>query len=332
MLSFHWPICVLLLLLPWLINRLVEKKLPDNNWPTLYFPRIEKLQLAINTVSKAVQIPKVIHVLWHIFWLLLVLTAMRPELVKQPELTSQYGYDVMLTVDLSKSMGALDFAKSGSRITRLQAVKDVVAKFVEQRQGDRLGLIVFAAAAYPYVPLTYDLASVSQQLQQLTLGMAGDYTAIGDAIGLAIKSLQHRKGERILILLTDGADNASKIPPLQAAKLAAKHNIKIYTIGMGTNGMVPIRDDDGNLVMFNGVLDEALLIDIAKVTGGIYSRATNKTKLEAIYQQINKLEQHESASKVVMIRSSLHYFPLGAALIILLGLLILYRRYSYAIQ
>jgi Ca-activated chloride channel family protein len=257
---------------------------------------------------------------------------MRPELVQQPELASQYGYDVMLAVDLSKSMAALDFAKNGSRITRLHAVKMVVDKFIQQRQGDRVGLIVFGEAAYQYVPLTFDLAAVSQQLQQLTVGMAGDSTAIGDAIGLAIKNLQQRQGERLLIFLTDGADNTSKIPPLQAAKLASQHKIKIYTIGVGSNGLVPIRDDDGNLAMLEGTLDEKLLKNIADLTGGIYARATSKLDLEAIYQQINKLEQHEGLSKIVMIRSTLHYYPLGLALLILLSLLISYRRSLYVLS
>ncbi len=331
MLSFHWPMCALLLPLPWLIKAMFKTKPVNINHQIVYFPRIEKLQLAINAVSNELKIPKVIHTLWHIFWILLVLTVMRPELVKQPELASRYGYDVMLAVDLSKSMGALDFSKGGSRITRLHAVKEVVDKFIQQRRGDRLGLIVFGESAYPYVPLTFDIDSVSLQLQQLKVGMAGDSTAIGDAIGLTIKSLQHRAGEHILILLTDGADNSSRIPPLQAAKLAAKHKIKIYTIGVGTQGLVPIRDDDGNLVMLEGTLDEKLLTNIADLTGGVYSRATNKTSLEKIYSQINKLEQHEGKSKVVMIRSTLHYFSLGCALIVLAGLLIIYRRCIYAI-
>jgi Ca-activated chloride channel family protein len=320
----------MLLPLPWVIKYylpMASKNKDNDNNIVIKFPRIEKLQAALDFNSGNQSKIKVINAFWYVFWGLLVLTLMRPEIVQTPQYTKQYGYDLLLAVDLSRSMSALDFAKHGSRITRLEAVKEVVDKFVQQRQGDRLGLIVFAAAAYPYVPLTFDIASVSQQLQQLTVGMAGDSTALGDAIGLAVKNLQHRKGERILILLTDGEDNASSIPPIQAAKLAAKHKIKIYTIGVGSNGMVPIRDNDGNLVVIGGVLDEKLLKEIANLTGGIYSRATTKYNLEKIYQQIDKLEQHESQSKVVIIRTSLHCYSLGCALLVLLCLLIMYKRY-----
>lgn len=330
MLSFYWPQSVILLPIPWVIKYyfpVVKDK--DNNNTVVKFPRIEKLQAVLNLASNHQSNIKIVNALWYILWGLLVLTLMRPEIVQTPQYTKQYGYDLLLAVDLSRSMSALDFSKHGARITRLEAVKEVVDKFVQQRQGDRLGLIVFAAAAYPYVPLTFDIAAVSQQLQQLTVGMAGDSTALGDAIGLAVKNLRHRQGERILILLTDGEDNASSIPPIQAAKLAAKHKIKIYTIGVGSNNMVPMRDNDGNLMVIAGVLDEKLLKQIAKLTGGIYSRATTKDNLAKIYQQIDKLEQHESQSKVVVIRNTLHYYPLGGALLVLLCLLIMYIRYWY---
>ena len=329
MLSFEWPMMAVLLPLPWLINKLFKQPVPELHHHKVYLPRLEKLQLAMAAAAPNTAIKKSVKYGWQLVWLLLILTVMRPQIVQQPEFANENGYDMMLAVDLSKSMAALDFAKGSTRITRLHAVQDVINKFVQQRQGDRLGLIVFAEAAYSYVPLTFDINSVSQQLQQLAVGMAGDSTAIGDAIGLAIKNLQHRQGERILILLTDGADNASRVPPLQAAKLAAKHKIKIYTIGVGSNGMVPIRDDDGNLVMFEGILDEKLLKQIAKITGGIYSQATNKTALENIYTQINTLEQQSGVSKVIMIRTTLHYIPLGAALLVLLVLLLLHRRNLY---
>lgn len=332
MFSFYWPFNIILLPLPWIVSYFFSKKSSTNNTIILKFPRIEKLQAAAIANNYQQSTNKIINLLWYLFWLALVLTAMRPEIVQTPQFTKQYGYDLMLAVDLSRSMSALDFTKDHSQVTRLQAVKEVVAKFVQQRRGDRLGLIVFAAAAYPYVPLTFDIAAISRQLEQLVVGMAGDSTALGDAIGLAVKNLQHKKGEKILIILTDGDDNSSSIAPLQAAQLAAKHHIKIYTIGVGSNGMVPIRDNDGNMVLINSSLDEKLLKKIAKITGGNYSRATDTNSLKKIYQQIDKLEQHEGINKVVMIRTTLHYYFLGCALIALLGLLLMYRRYSNAIS
>lgn len=332
MLSFYWPMSIALLPLPWVINRYLPLKPKANDSTVVRFPRLEKLQKILVHENSNQTNNKFIKNLWYILWLLLILTLMRPEMVHEPQYTKQYGYDLMLAVDLSRSMSALDFYKNGSRVTRLQIVKEVVDKFVQQRRGDRLGLIIFAAAAYPYVPLTFDIDSVSQQLKQLSVGMAGDSTSLGDAIGIAVKNLRHREGQRILILLTDGEDNTSSIPPLKAAKLAAKHKIKIHTIGVGTSGMVPIRDNDGNLVIMEGVLDEKLLKEIAKLTGGIYSRATTKASLEKIYREIDKLERHEEASRVVIIRTTLHYYPLGCALLILLSLLIMYRRYPNAIS
>lgn len=335
MFAFYWPYWIVLLPLPWIIEYyLNHKKVTAKEKPgiKIKFPRIDKLKATIDYSTAKHGNGIVIKVLSYLLWVLLVLSLMRPEIVQDPQYTKQYGYDLMLAVDLSRSMSALDMTQGGSNVTRLQVVKEVVDKFVQQRRGDRLGLLVFGAAAYPYVPLTYDIDTVSKQLQLLTVGMAGDSTAIGDVIALAVKNLQHRKGQRILILLTDGEDNASVITPKQALKLAIKYHIKIHTIGVGSSGTVPLRDKDGNIVMYNLVLDEKLLHEIADTTGGIYARATSKHGLEKIYQQIDMLEKHEEASHTVIIRSSLHYYLLGAVLLILLALLIMYRRNSNALE
>ena len=329
-LVLQWPWCAALLPLPYFINKIWRNKPDLEPSPVVYFPHLNKISAVLTANNSVSKTGKVISALWWILWCLLVVTLMRPEAIEKPEITSQYGYDVMLAIDLSNSMSALDFSKNGARITRLHAVKEVVAKFVEQRRGDRVGLIVFAKSAYTYVPLTFDIDSANLQLQNLAVGMAGDSTSIGDAIGVAIKNLQARHGARILILLTDGADNSSSIPPLQAAKLAAKHNIKIYTVGVGSNGLVPMRDPNGNLIMVEAMLDEKLLAEIAELTHGLYARATNKTDLAAIYQQIDKLEKHEGASQVLLLRNSLHYYPLCGAVVVLLALIIICRRDIHA--
>ena len=328
MLTFYWPWCALLILLPGIFHYIINKRTIIIGKNIVLFPRLARLKLALKLEGPIQKTVKCVFFFWYLLWIFLVFTMMRPEWVNKALSTERYTYDLLLAVDLSQSMNALDFSQDGHKITRWQATKQVVDQFIQQRDGDRIGLLVFGEQAYPYVPLTFDAASVSQQLKQLMVGMAGDATSIGDAIGLAVKNLQHRKGEKILILVTDGEDTASQIPPLQAAKLAAKHGIKIYTIGVGSNGMVPIQDRNGQITMFEAHLDEGLLKEIAKITGGLYAKAISGKSLEEIYEKINSLEKNLSKDKVVRIRTSLHQVPLGLALLSLVTLITLsWRQY-----
>ena len=213
----------------------------------------------------------------------------------------------MLAVDISASMQAIDFSTKTKRVSRLDATKEVVNKFVLGRQGDRVGLVTFGESAYLHVPLTLDTLSVSKMLNDTVSGMAGNATAIGDAIGLSVRTLRDRpEGSRVLILLTDGEDNASSIPPLEAAKIAKQYGIRIYTIGVGKNGSVPFPNGFGGYQMATVPIDEKLLKEIAMMTGGQYHLATDKQTLASIYNKINELEKTESNQNVYLIRAHSH--------------------------
>jgi Ca-activated chloride channel family protein len=259
-----------------------------------------------------------------LLWVCLTGALMRPELVDQFAQLRTSGYDLMLAVDLSGSMEALDYQQNGEQVGRINVVKSVVSDFVSRRQGDRIGLILFGSNAYLHVPLTLDTLSVRKMLDNAAVGEAGDLTAIGDAIGLAVHNLRNRpEKSRVIVLLTDGGDNASIIPPIEAAKLARQYGIRIYTIGVGTDGPVPFPVAFGQTVTTQFDLDEGLLQKIASVTGGSYFRAANTKALQNIYAQINKLEKTQADARSYSVRRPLYHYPLATALILLLMLVLL---------
>ncbi|MBA2728195.1 MAG: VWA domain-containing protein, partial [Parachlamydiaceae bacterium] len=269
-------------------------------------------------------------ILFSMFWVFLVIALMQPEKVDQFKQVKNKGYDLMLAVDISASMKALDFSTKTRKISRLDATKEVVGKFALGRQGDRVGLVTFGESAYLHVPLTLDTMAVSHMLNDTVSGMAGNATAIGDAIGLSVRTLRERpEGSRVLVLLTDGEDNASSIPPMEAAKLAKQYGIRIYTIAVGTNGQSS---------PFNGFgggrpsIDEKLLKEIAKLTGGKYFLATDKMVLESVYAKIDELEKTESEQSIFMIREPYFYYPLSIAMLLLLLMALyqlLFRRLAH---
>jgi Ca-activated chloride channel homolog len=218
----------------------------------------------------------------------------------------------------------MDYTRDGEQVSRLEVVKGVVSDFVAQRQGDRVGLILFGSNAYLHIPLTLDTLSVRKMVNNTAVGEAGDMTAIGDAIGLAVRNLRDRpEKSRIIILLTDGVDNASTIPPLAAAQLAQQYGIRVYTIGVGSNGPVPMTDENGQTVVADSDLDEGLLRKIAAMTGGSYFRAADTEALRKIYAQINRLEKTQADTRGYIILRPLYRYPLGGALALLLLLSLL---------
>jgi Ca-activated chloride channel homolog len=326
MFSFAWPWMVALLALPVLIRYLGPhaKIGTAPNAPQVFFPYVDRLKAIFPAQRQRRQFGRPYAILLGILWLSLTCALMRPQLVDQFVPLQNSGYDLMLAVDLSGSMQALDYAKDGAQLSRLEVVKSVVSDFISQRQGDRVGLILFGSKAYMHVPLTLDTLSVRKMLDNTTVGEAGDTTAIGDAIGLAVQNLRDRpEKSRVIILLTDGGDNASTLPPLGAAKLAQQYGIRIYTIGVGSQGPVPIPDDMGQIVLTEFDLDEGLLQNIAKITGGNYYRAADTKALQDIYAQINKLERTRAEARSYLIRRPLYRYPLGAALMMLLLLSLL---------
>jgi Ca-activated chloride channel family protein len=219
---------------------------------------------------------------------------------KETEVTSE-GIDIMLALDASGSMAAMDFKLDGEAVDRLTVVKKVVADFLRQQKGDRLGMVIFGEEAYTQSPLTLDYDVLIQLLDHISIGIAGDGTAIGDGLALAVKRLKDLPGKsRVVILLTDGRNNAGKISPEKAAEIAKAFGIKVYTIGIGTKGPVPFPQPGifGNrLVYVNLDIDEKTLEAIAGQTGGRHFFATDTRKLEEIYREIGRLEKTEAKVK-----------------------------------
>jgi Ca-activated chloride channel family protein len=326
MFSFAWPWMIVLLALPFAVHFAVPRAKTGHgaSAPEIFFPHVDRLKAIFVGQSRGKKASRLTLVVLGLLWLCLTLALMRPQLVDQFTQLQNKGYDLMLAVDLSGSMQTMDYTMNGEQVSRLEVVKGVVSDFVSQRQGDRVGLILFGSNAYLHIPLTLDTLSVSKMLNNTAIGEAGDTTAIGDAIGLAVQNLRDRpEKSRIVILLTDGVDNASTIPPLAAAQLAQQYGIRVYTIGVGSNGAVPTTDGNGQTVMTDPDLDEGLLRKIASTTGGSYFRAAVTEALQKIYAQINRLEKTQAGARGYIILRPLYRYPLGVALALLLLLSLL---------
>jgi len=227
----------------------------------------------------------------------------RPQIGHGSAAVTANGINIMLALDVSGSMQALDFKVDDRRVNRIQIVKAVVSKFIDQRPNDRIGLIAFAGAPYLVAPLTLDHDWLQQNLERVQVDGIEDGTAIGSAIAAGVNRLREAPAKsKVMILLTDGVNNTGKISPVAAAEAAKALGVKIYTIGVGVRGdaPVPVKDDFGNtrLVMAKVDVDETTLQNIATLTGGAFYRATDTGSLEKVYQQINRLETSaESAPK-----------------------------------
>jgi len=314
MIHFEWPLLILALALPLLVRWLLPAELPAEQ-AALKVPFLDDFGSGeTKVVTQAKQWPLLLAAL---AWFCLVLACMRPQWMGEPIEQAVSGRDLMLAVDLSGSMEAEDFIVEDRRVDRLTATKNVASEFISRRAGDRLGLILFGTQAYLQTPLTFDRATVITLLNESALGLAGENTAIGDAIGLAVKRLRKQKTEsRVLILLTDGANTAGEVKPLKAAELAADNQLKIYTIGIGADEMV-IRSFFGSRkVNPSSDLDEKTLKAIAEKTGGRYFRARNTEELNQIYQLLDELEPVEKDKQYFRPKTELYHWPLAIALIL----------------
>ena len=259
-------------------------------------------------------------------WLLLVLAAARPQWIGEAVRLPGKSRDILLVVDISTSMLEPDFSLNGRRIDRLSAVKKTASEFMRKRTDDRIGLVLFGSRAYLQAPVTYDKKSVEEILWNAAAGMAGNSTSIGDALGLSLKSLRDNgtPGQKIIILLTDGENNSGALSLPQAVKLARDENVKIYTIGVGSDNAFVNSFFGINLQRTPG-LDEKSLQDIARQTEGTYFRAKDTDSLEKIYTRIDKLEAVDHDASYIRETKELFYWPLGAALV-LAAVLLLYSR------
>jgi Ca-activated chloride channel family protein len=255
-----------------------------------------------------------------IAWALLVLAAARPERIGDELDVPVSGRNLMLAVDLSGSMDAKDFELGNRRVDRLTATKAVASDFIERRKGDRIGLILFGERAYLQVPLTLDRETVNILLMEAFIGLAGEKTAIGDAITLAVKRIHDQEAvgdEQILIVLTDGANTAGEIDPIKAAELAQQIGLRIYTIGIGAEQMM-VSSITGGLRPVNpsADLDEETLTRIAAITGGQYFRAKDTAGLQDIYRLLDEMEPVAEPEAGFRPVKSLYYWPLGGAFVL----------------
>ena len=321
MFSFEWWWLLAGLPLPWLFRRFSRPD-PLDTGPVLTVPAGHPLAAHMGRAGLApgAQYWR-IGALW-LVWVLCLLAAARPQFVGDPVALPVSGRDLLMAVDLSGSMEEQDFQIEGRWVDRLTATKVVATEFISNRVGDRLGLILFGREAYLQTPLTFDRQTVEVLLDESAIGLAGKETAIGDAIGLAIRTLDDAgvdEGRRVLVLLTDGANTAGEVEPLKAAELAAQRGMVIYTIGIGADALT-VRSLFGlRQINPSADLDEATLRAVAEQTGGQYFRARDTEELAGIYALLDELEPAESDQQGYRPVAELFFWPLGLAVAIALA-------------
>jgi Ca-activated chloride channel family protein len=326
MIHFEWPWMFVLSLLP-LLPRYLLRPAPAVEEAALRVPAVSPFALGGDSRLGIIKGRR--WLLWPALaaWLLLVSAAARPVWLGPPIDLPVSGRDLLLAVDLSGSMSTQDFTLHGQQVDRLTAVKAIAGDFIRRRVGDRLGLILFGLHAYVQSPLTFDRKTVNTLLQEAVIGLAGKQTAIGDAIGLAVKELQrHPTGNKVLILLTDGANDAGEVDPIAAAKLAAKEGLTIYTIGIGADSVMVPSLFGMQQVNPSQDLDEGALRAIAKATGGRYFRARDTQELNKIYAVIDELQPVDQEKQIFRPQRSLFFWPLALALLLATPLLWLQGR------
>jgi Ca-activated chloride channel family protein len=318
MYSLAWPWMLLALPLPFIVRAVMSPVLGKQD-AGLKVPSFKGFAV----LSDRSEIEQLLN--WRLWiavisWILLVLAAAKPERIGDELDVPVSGRNLMLAVDLSGSMDAKDFELGNRRVDRLTATKAVAGDFINRREGDRIGLILFGERAYLQVPLTLDRETVNILLMEAFIGLAGEKTAIGDAITLAVKRIYDQGGEggeQVLILLTDGANTAGEIDPIKAAELAQQIGLRIYTIGIGAEQMV-VSSITGGMRRVNpsADLDEATLTQIADLTGGRYFRAKDTTGLQDIYRLLDEFEPVAEPEAGFRPVTSLYYWPLAGAFVL----------------
>lgn len=314
MTGFDFPLMFALLPLP-LIVRLVLPPVNYRNEDALRVPFFSEMEsLTLSGGRKILGSARFRRMLGGLIWILLVTAAAGPRWTGAPAKIPSEGRNLMLVLDISGSMDEADFVLQRTPVRRWDAVQAVANDFIRKREGDRVGIVLFGERAYLYAPLTFDLKTVSDLLGEADVGMAGAQTAIGDALGIALKTMADVPAQsKVVVLLSDGAANAGRMKPLEAAELAGKMKVKVYTIGAGSEavqrgglfGMTPFAAGDE--------IDEKTLVEIAKKTGGRYFRAKNTGELAEIYKEIDALEPVKNDDVFVRPVKTLFYYPLAAA-------------------
>jgi len=321
MFELAWPWIFLLLPLPWVMRGLLPAA--DSGDAALKVSFLDDLQ-ALSGRRASIALPAWRQQIpYALVWLLLLCAAARPQWLGEPLPLPSSGRDLLLAVDVSGSMDYPDMQWQGHEVSRLELVKQLFGDFIIERHGDRVGLILFGSKAYLQAPLTFDRQTVRTWLDDASPGIAGNNTAIGDAIGLALKRLRERPADsRVLVLITDGANNGGEIDPLLAARLAAAQNVKVHTIGIGA--ATPADGALGHFGFNASDLDEPTLRAIAEQTGGEYFRARSSDELKAIGAALDQLEPTVQQPAQAHVADALYVWPLATAL--LLSLLLVARR------
>ncbi len=311
MFEFTYPWVFVLIVLPFIINRLPLYYISKRSALRVSFKEdidaVNRDKSEISGISNATMGQKILLVL---LYLLILITLAKPQYIGKPLTQEISQREVLVSIDLSGSMQTKDFKDAnGTLINRLDALKMVLGNFFKARQGEKIGLILFGNSAFVQAPFTQDLNALEHLLSELKVGMAGPQTAIGDSIGLAVKMFEDSNvTDRMLIVMSDGDDTGSKVPPITAAKLAKKNDVNIFTIAMGdpkNAGEHPI--------------DTKTLKEIADMTGGEFYYAWNSKELQKIYTEIDKLKPKEVKEITHRPRFDLFSYPLIAAILLLLG-------------
>lgn len=309
--TFHDPLWLLLLLLLPVIAWLRRRR----SVPALVVPSADEWHSPGATPAAR----------WPIFCAyagtaLLILGLARPQVLVPLEDHQKRGYDLIIAIDLSTSMYAEDFQRGATTTNRLQAVKPIISAFINERPDDRVGIVVFGGRAYTFAPLTFDHEWLRKQTARLSIGLIEDGTAIGDAIGVALRRLREgwkdekapQRDGSFIVLLTDGSSNKGSLDPRQAAKLAAEDGVAIYTIGAGAEGLVPVPIFDyagkrTGTEMRESEIDSLLLRDVADATGGLFFRATDTNAIRDAFASIGEAQKIEFAAAPPLVSRELFY-------------------------
>lgn len=335
MIKFAYPAAIALLLLPFIFRWVLPaaKGLHGDALRIPFLKDLEKISIKSGGVWKmgnANEGKTFTRFFWFLYvvWIFLTLAAARPQIVGEPIRLRNESRDILLVMDISNSMQEPDFEINGRQIDRLTAVKVVASDFIKKRSEDRIGLILFGTRSYLQSPLTFDKKSVGDILWSMDAGMAGNSTAIGDALGLALKTLKDTPNpdNKIIILLTDGENNDGSLSLAQAVKLAADEKIKVYTIGVGSP-----RNFFGSFMGLalggnTAGLDEQGLKDLAAATRGTYFKAEDTAALQKIYNTINQLEPSNHDERYIRETKELYYIPLLGAILLSMLIILAVRR------
>ena len=307
--TLAWPWLLALAPLPWVLRWI----LPPRDGGGREAVRVPWYEAVSGGAGAAMRRPW-LAIIATLVWLLLVAAAARPQWIGEIQDLPVSGRDLLLAVDISGSMDTQDMLWQNRSVNRLVVVKAVAGDFIERRRGDRVGLILFGSRAYLQTPLTFDTETTATLLGESEIGLAGRETAIGDAIGLAVKRLREDgASDRVLVLLTDGANTSGEVQPLQAAEFAAREGLTVYTVGVGADEM-RVQDFFGSRVVNPSAdLDEDTLRTIAERTGGRYFRARDAAGLAQIYEILDELEPVESDVEIIRPVRELFYWPMGLA-------------------